>query len=313
MPKIAYIEKNFRDDKLELLGMINSIMNSYAEQGYDLSLRQLYYQLVSRDIIPNNQREYKNLGTLVNDGRMAGLLDWGQIVDRGRKLVEPPHWSDPADIIQAASNSFRIDKWETQPCHVMVAVEKQALEGVLEPVCKRLDVNFIANKGYSSQSTMWRIGEDLKKLRRFRRKRIVVLYLGDHDPSGLDMDRDVEERLSLFSGGPVEFQRLALLWEQIEELQPPENPAKLTDSRAKDYIAQHGYSSWELDAVEPKELDRMVTTTVESFLDLGKWAELVEEEARMRAEMRAFAENYVELAEYMDRQGMVESEEDDDE
>lgn len=306
MPRIAYIEKKFRDDKMKLLLVINEIMSDYAEQGYDLSLRQLFYQLVSRDIISNSQKQYKNLGTLVNDGRLAGILDWSQIVDRGRELVEPPHWDDPADIVRSAARSFRIDKWEGQENHVLVSVEKQALEGVLEPVCKRLDVDFIANKGYSSQSTMWNLGRKLLDMRDDHDKNIVVLYLGDHDPSGLDMDRDVAKRLALFSEGPVEFARLALRWEQIEELKPPENPAKLTDSRSGKYVAEFGDSSWELDAIEPKALDEIVTLAVQSYLDMDLWEEAREKERRMRTNLAAFSDNYVELVEYLETEDLLE-------
>jgi len=306
MPRIAYIEKKFRDDKMQLLLVINEIMNDYAGQGYDLSLRQLFYQLVSRDIVPNTMKEYKNLGTLVNDGRLAGILDWSQIVDRGRELVEPSHWTDPADIVRAAASSFRIDKWENQENHVLVSVEKQALEGVLGPVCNRLDVDFIANKGYSSQSTMWNLGRKLLDLREDCDKNIVVLYLGDHDPSGLDMDRDVEKRLSMFSEGPVEFSRLALKWEQIEELKPPENPAKLTDSRAGKYVAEFGDSSWELDAIEPKALDEIVTRAVESYLDMDLWAEAQEKERKMRKDMQDLSDNYGEVMDFMYDQDMVD-------
>lgn len=290
--KKAFIDKNFRADKLALLEIINDILDKYKAQGYDLSLRQLFYQLVSRDIVPNTQKQYKTLGTLVNDARLAGLIDWDMIVDRGRKTEIPPHWKSPADIIEAAARSFAIDKWENQSNHIEVMVEKQALEGVLLPVCQRLDVNFTANKGYSSQSLMYLIGQRLKRQHGRNDKHIHILYLGDHDPSGLDMDRDVEERLGLFSGYPVTFQRLALKWEQIEELQPPENPAKLTDSRADKYIAKYGDSSWELDAVEPRALDQMVTEAVEALRDEDDWDEAVAAEAKMRKDLYTFASDY---------------------
>jgi len=290
--KQAFIERDFRDDKLQLLQTINAILDSYKAQGYDLTLRQLFYQLVSKDIIPNNQKEYKTLGTLVNDARMAGLIDWDMIVDRGRKTESPSHWDSPADIIEAAARSFAIDKWEGQSNHIEVMVEKQALEGVLIPVCRRLDVNFTANKGYSSQSMMYRIGQRLKRLYKNDDKRIHILYLGDHDPSGLDMDRDVEERLSLFSGHPVTFERLALKYSQVEELRPPENPAKLTDSRADKYIEQYGDSSWELDAVEPKALDQLVTEAVQALRDPDLWDKMVAVERKMKEELYTFAEDY---------------------
>lgn len=292
--KKAFIEKNFRADKIALLDIINSVLGKYFQQGYDLTLRQLFYQLVSKDIIPNTQRQYKNLGTLVNDARLAGLIDWGMIVDRGRETEIPAHWDSPASIIYAAARSFAIDKWEDQPNHIEVMVEKQALEGVLLPVCERLDVNFTANKGYSSQSLMYRIGQRLRSLHRNKDKHIHILYLGDHDPSGLDMDRDVEERLALFSGYPVTFQRLALIWDQIEELRPPENPTKLTDSRADKYIEQYGDSSWELDAVEPRELDRLVTDAVEALRDPDLWTDASAREDRMKDDLLEFAETYEE-------------------
>lgn len=290
--KQTFIEKNFRADKVALLGIVNNVLSNYFRQGYDLTLRQLFYQLVSKDIIPNTQRSYKNLGTLVNDARLAGLVDWNMIVDRGRGTQIPTHWDSPADIIQAAADSFAIDKWKDQPNHIEVMVEKQALEGVLLPVCERLDVNFTANKGYSSQSLMYRIGNRLRRLHQGMDKHIHILYLGDHDPSGLDMDRDVEERLALFSGYPVTFQRLALKWEQIEELQPPENPAKLTDSRADKYIEQYGDSSWELDAIEPRELDRLVTEAVEDLRDPDLWIEAQSKENKMKEDLQEFADTY---------------------
>jgi len=290
--KQAFIEKNFRADKIALLDIINSVLGSYFDQGYDLTLRQLFYQLVSKDIIPNTQRHYKNLGTLVKDARLAGLIDWNMIVDRGRGTAIPAHWESPAEIIEAAAQSFQIDKWKDQPNHIEVMVEKQALEGVLLPVCERLDVNFTSNKGYSSQSLMYRIGQRLRRLYGGMEKEIHILYLGDHDPSGLDMDRDVEERLSLFSGYPVMFQRLALKWEQIEELNPPENPAKLTDSRADKYIEQYGDSSWELDAIEPSELDRLVTEAVEELRDRDLWLEARAKEKKMKQDLFKFADTY---------------------
>lgn len=292
--KQIFIEKSFRADKIALLDIINDILDTYNSQGYDLTLRQLFYQLVSRDIVPNTQRQYKVLGTLVNDARLAGLIDWEMIVDRGRNTEIPSHWDSPADIIEGAARSFAIDKWEDQENHIEVMVEKQALEGVLLPVCDRLDVNFTANKGYSSQSLMYRIGQRLRRLYRSRNKHIHILYLGDHDPSGLDMDRDVEERLSLFSGYPVTFQRLALKWEQIEELKPPENPTKLTDSRADKYIEEYGDSSWELDAVEPRALDELVTDAVEALRNKDEWNSAVMRERTMRNELYEFAATYKE-------------------
>jgi hypothetical protein len=213
------------------------------------------------------------------------------IVDRGRVAITNTHWNSPADIVDAAAEQYKIDKWEDQPNHIQVMVEKQALEGVLIPVCRKLDVTFRANKGYTSQSMMYRLGKELAEIHD-NGKDIHVLYFGDHDPSGLDMDRDVQDRISLFSGLSVSFERLALKYAQVQVLNPPENPAKITDSRAKKYIKMYGASSWELDAVEPKELARLVEDAVVNLRDEYLWDMAVQKETVMKLALEKYAEQY---------------------
>lgn len=297
MPKETFVPKDFRDKSLAKIAIASEILNEYARMGYDLSVRQLYYQMVARDYIPNNQRSYNRLKKLISDARLAGLIDWNMIVDRGRKTEFAPHWDTPGDIVRSAAAQFQIDKWEDQPVHIEVMIEKQALEGVLAPVCAELDVRFTSNKGYSSQSMMYRIGQRLAWKMQDEDKTVVVLYLGDHDPSGMDMDRDIEDRLSMFSYTlfqPIRVDRLALLYEQIEEMRPPENPAKFSDPRAEAYIAQFGHSSWELDAVEPKELARLVRRAVKDLRDPDLWEEAVNREEAMKQDLSDFADQYEE-------------------
>ena len=293
--KEFFVGTRFRRDSLDLINIINDVLDDYSQQGYDLSLRQLYYQLVSRGYIENSQKSYSRIGDLVSDGRLGGLIDWDMIVDRGRVSIANTHWNSPADIVDAAASQYKIDKWEDQPNHIEVMVEKQALEGVLIPVCRKLDVTFRANKGYTSQSMMYRLGKELAQIQESG-KDIHVLYFGDHDPSGLDMDRDVQERIALFSGKAVAFERLALKYDQVQILKPPENPAKITDSRAKQYIRMYGASSWELDAVEPKELARLVEAAVVALRDETLWQAALKVENEMKKELQAFAEEYRERA-----------------
>jgi hypothetical protein len=290
--KELFVGKNFKDETLDIISQVNSILAEYRAQGYDLSLRQVYYQLVTKNLIPNTPKSYKRLGSIVSGGRLAGLIDWEMIVDRGRPVIFPSHWDSPADIVRAAADSFRIDKWEEQLSHVEVMIEKQALEGILIPVCDELDIRFTANKGYSSQSAMYRAGKRMGKAV-MNGKDVYVLYLGDHDPSGLDMDRDILDRLSLFSSEVIySVKRLALTWGQIEEYQPPENPAKMKDTRAKAYVMEFGDSSWELDAMEPALLASLVRDTVYEIRDEELWDEAVEREEEMKAELQEFADNY---------------------
>lgn len=292
MAKEAFIERRFTADSLATIARVNAILDEYAGQGFRLSLRQLYYQLVARGIIPNSVRSYKNVGNLVSDARLAGLVDWDMIEDRGRELVVPAHWGSPADILDSAAYSYRTDKWADQPSWVVVMVEKDALSGVLTPVCRTEDVAFIANKGYSSSSAMYDLG---KRLQGYADdgKELHVLYLGDHDPSGIDMTRDVRERLNLFTyEADVIVQRLALNYDQIAVLNPPPNPAKETDSRFESYLAEYGDTSWELDAIEPAALATIVRNAIDELRDPDRWEEAVAAEEQQRALLRGYAAAY---------------------
>jgi hypothetical protein len=289
--KELFVPKSFSRDSAKKIAVVNEILEGYEAEGYRLTLRQLYYQLVSRGHVENSVKSYKRIGALVSDARLAGMVDWEMIEDRGRTIKSPVCWNNPAEIVDAAERGFAIDKWEDQDSYAEVMVEKDALSGVLWPVCSRLNISFMANKGYSSSSAMYEAGARLQG-KMDQGKKVSIFYLGDHDPSGIDMTRDVEERLSLFSRDTVGVVRLALNLDQVRALNPPENPAKETDSRARRYISEFGHSSWELDAVEPKQLDRLVTAAVTGLLDKKRWKEAVRREAEMKSELEEFVKNY---------------------
>jgi hypothetical protein len=297
--KEKFTDHKFSTSSLALIQTANGILNEYRNMGYRLSLRQLYYQLVARDYIENSVKSYKRIGNLISDARLAGMLDWGMIEDRGRETIIPTAWESPAHIVRAAAQQFRIDRWEGQPCYVEVMVEKDALSGILEPVCRDLHVRFTANKGYSSSSAMYETGKRIAKMEDCVDE-IHIFYLGDHDPSGIDMTRDIAERLELFTYGTInatKVHRLALNWNQVEEWQPPENPAKETDSRYETYVHEFGHSSWELDAVEPRALADLVRKGIQDLIDPLRWQEVTDRERLMRDELMKFA------SEYEDREG----------
>ena len=178
MPRIAYIEKRFRSESLNLIEMVNRVIKDYEAQGYNLTLRQVYYQLVSRAVIANNERSYKNLGVLISDARLAGLIDWYAIEDRTRNLKGLSHWNTPSDVINSAVYSYHLDYWQDQENYVEVWVEKDALVGIVGQVCNELDVNYFSCRGYVSQSEMWSAARRLK--RKYEDgKNVVVLHLGD--------------------------------------------------------------------------------------------------------------------------------------
>ena len=280
MPKIQYIEKRFNAATLAVIAQANAIINEYATDGLRLTLRQLYYQFVARGLIPNRQKEYKRVGNIISDARLAGLVDWDVIEDRTRNLAGNTHWRDPGHIIQAAHRSFQMDRWAEQPYRVEVWIEKEALAGVIAGICYDLDVPFFACRGYVSQSEMW-AGAMRMRVHRENEQTPVIIHLGDHDPSGIDMTRDIEDRHGTFFANTY-VKRIALNFDQIEEYSPPPNPAKLSDSRATAYIREYGMDSWELDVLEPRVLRDLVRDTVEDYRDPELYQRALEREGAYR-------------------------------
>ena len=276
--KEKFEEVGFNKKTHDLIEKVSSILQDYAKQGYRLTLRQLYYQLVSRDYIPNQVKEYNKLSRTVTRLRMGGYIDWDAIEDRLRIPKIPYSADDPSDALGDLISQYRLDRMENQDVYIEVWTEKDALSGIMERVTRKYHIRLVVNRGYSSASAMY------SAMYRFKRqkdegKECYVLYLGDHDPSGLDMDRDIDERLKKFFLYGVNVKRLALTSSQIERYNPPENPAKLSDPRAGWYTDEFGFSSWEVDALEPRVLTDLLTEEIEELIDLDKFnAKLVLEE-----------------------------------
>lgn len=277
MPKIKYCEYKPSAAAWSLIDKSIEILTDYESQGYQLTLRQLYYQLVSRDIIPNNVKSYNNLGSIISRAREAGLIDWEHIVDRSRHFNDLPHWEDASHFMQSVAPQFHLSLWEGQPYRVFVFVEKEALEQVVARACKPFDVPYFANKGYLSSSSIWQVAHNEILLNEEVRQ-FVILHLGDHDPSGMDMSRDIEERIKLFSSPYrtdqdrkiIRVRRIALNMDQIDEYEPPPNPAKTTDSRFVTYQSEFGDESWELDALEPSVINELITNEIKSHITKPK-------------------------------------------
>ena len=277
----------------EQLKVINGIIEEYAGQGYTLTLRQLYYQLVSRDIIPNSKKEYAKLSGLLVKGRMAGVVDWDAIEDRTRNPFVP-YWShDVEDAINDTVRQFRFDRQRDQDVYIELWVEKDALSGVLKEITSKYHIKLMVNKGYSSCSAMHDAFERFKREEK-EGKETHILYLGDHDPSGLDMIRDVRERLEEFGVYPL-VKQIGLTMKQIKEFSPPPNPAKITDPRAKWYLAEYGDVSWEVDALNPKTLHQLVKDNVEGLINMRKFRALLKVEEKEKEKLGRFASKFDDL------------------
>lgn len=273
---------------IEQLKVVNNIINDYADKGYKLTLRQLYYQLVSRVIIENEKKEYAKLSILLVKGRMAGFVDWEAIEDRIR-IPSRPYWVyDVEDAMNDTIKQYRLDRMRNQNIYIELWVEKDALSGVLKRITEYYGIYIMVNRGYSSCTAMHDAYERIKR-QEDAGKEIIILYLGDFDPSGLDMVRDIKERLEEFGVSP-EVRQIALTMEQIKKYNPPPNYAKVTDPRAKSYIEKYGDTSWEVDALTPEILHVIVRENIEGLIDMNLFNELLAQEEEDKDELRNMVE-----------------------
>jgi pentatricopeptide repeat protein len=301
MAKQAYKNFPFTPRVLAQIKIMDALVTEYMKAGYTLTVRQLYYQMVARGYSPNTMQDYKRIASTLNDARLAGLVDWDGIEDRGRTFRKRSRWNTPQEILNAVARQYHQDLWKEQEYRVFVLVEKEALAGVLDIPCTEFDVPLLACKGYPSVSVLrdFALGDLLDAIISQGQKP-VILHLGDHDPSGIDMTRDLTERLQLFVSAETakrtDLHRIALNMPQVEELNPPENPAKVTDSRFNSYQEKFGDSSWELDALPPEYLDNLVRGEIQKYItDQRIWDEQREEIADRKAKLNSVAERWEEI------------------
>ncbi len=317
------------------------IIEEYQQQNLVLTLRQLYYQFVARGIIENSDKSYKRLGSTIAKARMGGLLDWDAIEDRARQPVLWSQYNKASDAVYRALQAFRLPRLKGQRTYVELWVEKDALAGVLRPIAAEYHVTLMVNRGYSSVSAMKEAADRIRRcVDRYGSYNAAILYLGDLDPSGEDMVRDIRERLTVFlneglivnwyqksEGGerhpvvekqeeaskrkpviPLGVEKLALTMPQVKKHDPPPNPAKLSDTRAKAFIAKYGRQSWEVDALSPPILRQIITSGFTKHLDLDLMEEIKQKE---EVECSAIQDAIHNLHEYEDEDAKERDTEDD--
>ena len=328
--------------RLQRIEQANAICAEYANQGLVLTLRQLYYQFVARGLLPeNSQREYNKIKDLCRDARMWGMMDWDYLIDRTRNVRAMPFWKSPEHMLHESAERFHRDLWAPQKKRIEVWIEKDAAIGVIESVCNANSVPFFSTRGYPSMSEMHSAAQRIR-YHIEDGEQVHILHIGDHDPSGVDMSRDIEDRLRTFitvdwrglhdrsalsrgqikgsmrnhmrshnaeewaaledpeaevrmisdTEDPWTFQRIALTMDQIEQYQPPPNYAKITDSRAAEYIAAYGDSSWELDALEPNVLVSLLQSHFEALRDEDLWLDADYQMEQERLVLRGIEQNF---------------------
>ena len=271
------IKKNF-----ELVQKCDEILTDLSDRGFILTLRQLFYQLLSKGLIKNSHSEYTKLSRLIDESRRAGLIDWEMIEDRTRNLERKSHWDSPAEILEQAVRQYSINTRLTQPIYIEVFCEKQALSGILVPICKKLDVPFMAIRGNASTTVMYETAKRLED------KNAVILYLGDCDATGLNIPKNIERRLNEFGVYPL-IKRIALNLEQVQRLNLPPAPLKEKDPNAKKYKEETGLSlTWELDALPPETLQSIIQNEVDALTDKSEFKKMKELESAHKKQLQKF-------------------------
>jgi len=299
MSNEQFEERRFAAKTAKVIEQANEIMEEY--EGDQLTLRQLHYQFVARDLYENTMRNYKKLGDIIRNGRMAGLVDWNLVQDRTRgRAGWGGGYSSPEDAILSASYQYSEALWNTQPVKVEVWVEKDALTGVLRDPAYEWRLFYFATRGYPSISSLKKAADRFKRQARDG-IRTVILYFSDHDPEGLHMPEQVGEALDQFGVTNVEIRRMGLTMDQIKQYQPPASAAKRTSSRVQGYYDATGTDeAWELDALKPQVIQDLITDEVKSIIDFDLWNEAIVKQEANKAQMARFAEHYDEILEFLD-------------
>lgn len=284
----CFVERRFTGSSLRIIEQAVSIIAEMEAEGYSLTLRQLYYQFVTKNWLKNTFQNYKRLGSIINDARLAGMIDWDSITDITRYLRRIPDWVSPKDFIAKQGPNYAEDLWRDQDQYCEVWIEKDALLGVIQRPCDKWRVPYFSCRGYVSQSELYEASKRLKfetEQREDDYRPVTIIHLSDHDPSGLDMTEDLQKRLDMFCGeGTINVERVALTYAQIEQYGPPPNPVKETDSRHVGYAERFGSESWELDSLRPSVIDGLVEAAILDKLgDRDLFEAQMAEEAAHRA------------------------------
>jgi hypothetical protein len=286
---------------LSMVEQANTIIEEYLAQGFTLTLRQLFYQTVARALLENTFQQYKRLGNIIRNARDAGLVDWDAIEDRTREVNTHTFWTNPAGIISAAAEQYREDLWRGQKYRPEVWIEKEALLGVIEGTCIELRVPYFAHRGNNSQTLQYQAG---KRFAEYLDQGLIplVLHLADHDPNGIDMTRDNEERLKLYARAPIEVRRVALNLDQVRRYGPPPNFVKESDTRTGGYRDRFGTDEcWELDALAPTVIANLIRTELDALIDQKAWKAALAGENRGRKQLAAIAGNWTKVEKLLRR------------
>jgi hypothetical protein len=233
------------------------------------SVRAVCYRLFTEGWIDGMDKKYTNrVGTQLTWAREQGLIPWAWIVDGTREIERPTTWHNPGQLLRACARQYRQDWWLQQDVQLLLCSEKSTVEGTVKPITDQYCVGFPSLHGYSSATS----AHDVATLSMYSTRPLILLYIGDWDPSGMHMsERDLPDRLERY-GGEAEVKRIALTEYDIgDELASFSAETKRKDPRYRSYVERYGRRCWELDALNPNVLRSRVEGAIREYIDWEEW------------------------------------------
>jgi hypothetical protein len=249
------------------------------------SVRAVCYKLFNQKLIASMAKSETNrVGTQLTWAREHDRVPWEWIVDGTRTIERPGTWSNPESLLRACANQYRQDYWKLQQVHIILCSEKSTVAGTVKPITDLFGVGFLSMHGYGSATST----HDLAELSIYGDRPVVLLYIGDWDPSGMHMsERDLPDRLDRY-GGRVDVKRIALTSDDVAGLGSA--PAFSADEKRKDprygwYVQRYGRRCWELDALDPNTLRDRVEAAIREYIDWDSWERCQKVEAAEKASL----------------------------
>lgn len=269
---------------------IREAMYQALVEDHPMTVRQVFYRMVSEGVVAKTEGEYKRtVCRLLGEMRLAGTIPFGWIADNTRWQRKPQTFSSFESVLRRTAESYRRSVWDAQPVYVEVWLEKDALAGVLIEETDPWDVPLMVTRGFPSLSYVY----DAATTIRNQGKPAYLYHFGDRDPSGVDIDRNLEQRLREFApDAEIHFERVAVTPQQITDLNLPTRPTKGTDSRSKGFEGE----SVEVDAIPPRVLRRMGRDCITKHLDPVEYNRLMQVEDEERGILLGIAERYGRLS-----------------
>ncbi|MDE1764197.1 MAG: hypothetical protein KGH88_08120 [Thaumarchaeota archaeon] len=257
---------------IEYVRATNNIMSQYNML---LTVRQIFYRLVSSGFIQNTINSYKLFDRMITRGREKGDIDARRIVDRARQIIGGDYgYASVQDFVRSKISELEDTErytrrvWDCQPQYVEVWVEKDALATLFSTIADGYRVVTYPSRGYSSYTKVYEAIN--KRFSMYEDRPITILHFADHDPSGLNMTDDIQSRLYRY-GSHAKVKRMALTYTQVRQFGLEPMPTKISDSRWKEYSLQYGSQCWELDALPPNELQNIIRDAIKGHIDVSRW------------------------------------------